>query len=65
MARSLSDNQGALPMLSKLNQNKWSLLALACIVGALTLSRGGVATLMPLVRVLLPVVVVLVAFNFL
>jgi hypothetical protein len=40
-------------------------MALAGIVGALMLSRGGMATLMPLVRVLLPVILIVLAFNFL
>lgn len=44
---------------------KWSFLALAGILCGLFLSRGGVGTLLPLIRFLMPVIVVLVALNFL
>lgn len=52
-------------MLSKLNENKWSIFALGAILGALLMTRGGLATLMPLARFVLPIVIVLVIFSML
>ncbi len=51
-------------MLKQLSEYKWSLLALGCLFGGLLLSRGGLASLLPLVRMLLPVIIVLIAVKF-
>ncbi len=51
-------------MLKQLSEYKWSIIALGCLVGGLLLSRGGMASLMPLLRMLLPVIVVLIVLKF-
>ncbi len=43
--------------------SKWPLTALAVILGALFLTRGGLASLIPLLRLALPVVVVVVVYK--
>lgn len=50
--------------MQKLSEYKWSLLALALILGGLFSSRGGLAALAPLLRFILPIVVVLFLFNY-
>ncbi len=51
-------------MLKQLLEYKWSLIALGCLLGGLLLSRGGLASLMPFARILLPVIIVLIAAKF-
>lgn len=51
-------------MLSKIKDNIWSFSALAILGLALFTSKGGLAAVMPVVRLLIPVVVILFIFNF-
>jgi len=51
-------------MLSKIKDNIWSFAALAIIGAALLMSRGGLAALMPVVRLLVPLVIVYFIFKF-
>lgn len=43
---------------------KWSILALAGLLAGLLLARGGMASLMPLVRFLIPIIVIVVVAKF-
>jgi hypothetical protein len=51
-------------MLKHLSEYKWSLVALVCLLGGLLLSRGGLASLAPLGRMLLPVIIAFIAIKF-
>ena len=51
-------------MLKQLSEYKWSLVALGCLLGGLLLSRGGMASLAPLARMLLPVIIAFIAVKF-
>lgn len=42
---------------------KWSIVALGGLLAGLLLSRGGLASLMPLVKFILPVILVVVVFK--
>ena len=50
--------------MKQLNEYKWSLLAIAGILMGLLLSRGGLVALVPLVRMLMPVIIVVLAYKF-
>jgi hypothetical protein len=49
--------------MNKILELKWQVLAALVLVGGLLMSRGGVASLMPFARVLVPVIVVLVVLR--
>lgn len=51
--------------MQRFNEYKWSILALALLLGGILLSRGGLASLTPLLRLIVPVVIVIFAFNYL
>jgi len=51
-------------MLKQLSEYKWSLIALGCLLGGLLLSRGGMASLAPLARMLLPIIIALIIIKF-
>lgn len=53
------------PMINKLNDYKWQLLALGLLVGGMMLSRGGAAALVPLAKFIVPVVTFVVLFKLL
>ena len=48
---------------NKLSENKWTMTALAVIFGALFLTRGGLASLGPLLRFVLPVLGVVLVLR--
>lgn len=50
--------------MKSLVENKWSLLALGLLLGALMMSRGGLAMLFGLSRWLLPLALIFLAFNW-
>lgn len=50
--------------MKNLMEYKWSLLALVGIAAGLLLSRGGLASLFPLVRMLMPLIIILLLFKF-
>jgi hypothetical protein len=50
--------------MKRLSANKWSVLALGLLVGSLLLSRGGLAMLGSLWRLILPVLVVYLVFKW-
>jgi hypothetical protein len=51
-------------MLKVLSEYKWSFIALGCLLGGLLLSRGGLASLAPLARMLLPVIIAFILVKF-
>lgn len=63
MDKSSSVETGSSNVLGKLNENKWSIFALGAIAGGLMMSRGGMAALMPLLRLLAPVLILLFVIN--
>jgi hypothetical protein len=50
--------------MKQLLEYKWSFVALAGLLAGLLLARGGVASLMPLVRFLIPIVIIVVVAKF-
>lgn len=50
--------------MKQLMEYKWSLLALGGIIAGLVLSRGGLASLLPLARMLMPLIIILLLFKF-
>jgi hypothetical protein len=50
--------------MKRLSANKWSVIALAILVSSLFLSRGGLAMLGSLWRLILPIMVVYLAFKW-
>lgn len=55
--------QGSRAVNAPKSSNKWTYFALAMIAGALFLTRGGLASVAPLLRFALPVVIVVVALR--
>jgi hypothetical protein len=51
-------------MLLKFKENMWSLLALCILGAALLTSRGGLAALMPVMRIVVPFIAVYLIFKF-
>lgn len=45
-------------------ENKWTFTALAVIGLTLLFTRGGIASLMPLMRAMLPVIIAVIAYRF-
>ena len=45
-------------------ENKWTFTALAVIGLTLLFTRGGVASLMPLMRAMLPIIIAVIAYRF-
>lgn len=50
-------------MLLKVKENIWSLLALSVLLAAIFTSRGGLAALLPVIRVALPFVAIYFIFK--
>ena len=63
---SLSANSGTFcGAFLMLRENKWTLTALTMILAALFLTRGGLASLLPLLRALIPVIIAVLGYRYL